>query len=66
MVLSRRATKCGLHNSVLVLTEIGLEFVLRHPEGVDLTVTEVFLLIGLEFFWRHPEGVNLTITKRFW
>ena len=45
-VLSQRAAKCGLHNSVKpyqpVFTGIGVEFVLRHPGGVDLTVTERF------------------------
>ena len=44
-VLSQRATGCGLHNSVKlgrVFTGIELEFVLRHPGGVDLTVTEHF------------------------
>ena len=36
------------YNSVLVLTEIELEFVLRHPEGVDLTVTIFFVKYALK------------------
>ena len=46
VVLSQRAAKCGLHNSVklncMVFTGIGLEFVLRHPGGVDFTITAFF------------------------
>ena len=45
--LSKSGYKCGLHNSgktLPVFTGIGLEFVLRHPGGVDLSyaVTERF------------------------
>ena len=47
VVLSQRAAKCGLHNSIKLglcspeLTLVCL-FVLRHPGGVDLTVTQRF------------------------
>ena len=39
LFLFERGAKCSLHNSACV----GLKFVLRHPGGVDLTVTEHFL-----------------------
>ena len=42
----QRAAKYGLHNSVKLSqfwALIGLEFVLRHPGGVEFTVTECFL-----------------------
>ena len=48
--LSKSGYKCGLHNSgktLPVFTGIGLEFVLRHPGGVDLSyaVTERFFFV---------------------
>ena len=42
----QRAAKYGSHNSVKLSqfwALIGLEFVLRHPGGVEFTVTECFL-----------------------
>ena len=47
VVLSQRAAGCDLHNCKTrrVFTGIELEFVLRHPGGVDLTVTERFVFL---------------------